>query len=432
MNPVFGCLVSLALLILPISPTLAAERVALVIGNFAYQNVPRLANPQNDAADIAAALERLGFDVTHADNLTYDAMRRALRAFSKVAAGKDIAIIYFAGHGIEVDHQNYLIPVDAHLSSDLDIAYEAIPIDMLLGAVERATGLRLILLDACRNNPFAASMKMTSTSRSIGRGLSRVEPGTGVLVSFAAKEGTIAADGAGRNSPYTKALLSEIARPGLEVNILFRKVRDDVLRETGGAQEPYTYGSLSSTLFYIRPPMETIEKKQDRSDPKAIELSYWNSVKESNDAAFIKSYIKRYPNGEFVTLAKLMINRIEKPPNAPPIADVPGNSDSEIVLQVQKELSRLGCDPGKLDGKWGPYSSNALAHFAQYSEVRLAVLEPTEQTLAILKSQSNRACPDRSHDAVVPKLRRPQTRGQSGNQFLHDPTRMGHGAGVAN
>jgi hypothetical protein len=229
------------------------KRVALVIGNSAYRYAALLPNPANDAADVSAALVRLGFAVRRVENQGRNDLRDALAEFSNAALGADVALVFYAGHGIEVDRLNYLIPVDARLETDLRIRFEAIPLDDVMAALEGVKGLRLVLLDACRNNPFAASMRVTAATRSIGRGLSRVEPQVGTLVSFAAKEGTTAADGKARNSPYTTALLAHIEEKGVEVNKLFRLVRDRVLAATAGQQEPYTYGSTPAVDIYLKP-----------------------------------------------------------------------------------------------------------------------------------------------------------------------------------
>jgi uncharacterized caspase-like protein len=187
----------------------AEERVALVIGNSAYEAVTKLENPANDTADLAATLKQLDFEVDHVTDLTFDGMRRALRRFSEKASRADVAMVFYAGHGIEVDRQNYLIPVDARLKRADDVDFEALPLDLVMGALNGAKKLKLVLLDACRNNPFAASMKPSNgAKRAIGRGLARVEPSVGTLVGFAAKEGTTASDGEGRNSPYTTALIA--------------------------------------------------------------------------------------------------------------------------------------------------------------------------------------------------------------------------------
>ena len=232
-------------------PALAARKVALVIGNAVYAHAPRLANPLNDAGDIGAALGRLGFKVTRLVNVDYDALRRGLRAFTRAASNAEAAVVFYAGHGIEVGGRNFLVPVDAQLKSDRTVEFETVSLDLVSRAVEGAAGLGLVILDACRDNPFAAAMQRAGSSRSIGRGLARVEPSGEMLVAYAARGGTVAADGKGRNSPYTQALLAHLEEPGLEVGLMFRKVRDAVLKSTGRKQEPFVYGSLSSKGFYL-------------------------------------------------------------------------------------------------------------------------------------------------------------------------------------
>ncbi len=215
------------------------NRVALVIGNSAYGTVGPLPNAARDAAAVADSLRKAGFRTVQVQaNLGYDAMRRALRDFSAVAERADWAVVYYAGHGIEVGGQNYLVPVDAHLKSDRDVSFEAVPLEQVLTSIEGARKLRLVILDACRENPFVQQMTRTVASRSIGRGLARVEPRGGTLVAYAAKEGQVAYDGEGHNSPFVTALTRRLDEPGLEINKVFRLVRDDVLAATGAKQEP--------------------------------------------------------------------------------------------------------------------------------------------------------------------------------------------------
>ncbi len=233
------------------------ERVALIIGNSAYEDVAPLENPKNDATDLAAALERIGFAVTLAIDLDNQGMRGALREFRDAANGADMAIVYFAGHGVEIAKQNYLIPVDAHLETDSDVLFDTIPIDLINEAVSGAKTLRMVLLDACRNNPFLGKIRVAEDSgRSLGRGLGAFEPIGGTLVAFASKGGTIALDGSGRNSPFMEGLLAHIEEPGLDIMLMMRKVRDTVLEETGNRQEPFVYGSLPGHEIYLVPPVE--------------------------------------------------------------------------------------------------------------------------------------------------------------------------------
>jgi uncharacterized caspase-like protein len=192
-------------------------------------------------------------DVTIAHDLDREGMVAALKAFARKADAADWAVVYYAGHGIEIGGTNYLIPVDAKLETDRDVPYDAISLEQVERAIEGAHKLKLIVLDACRNNPFASQMKMTVANRSIGRGLSPVEPSGATLVVYAAKGGTSAVDGDGDDSPFALSFAKRIVEPGVEINKTLRFVRQDVLRTTG-TQEPFVYGSLPPDDFYFVPP----------------------------------------------------------------------------------------------------------------------------------------------------------------------------------
>jgi hypothetical protein len=230
----------------------ADTRVALVVGNTSYQNVSSLPNPVNDATDVADSLRRLGFDVRILLNAKYDDFRRGLIDFSQRAADADFSIVYFAGHGMQIAGENWLIPADAMLATDLSVANEAIGLQSVTRAVSNSKKLGLVILDACRTNPFISKMRVTNVSRDVDRGFSRVEPPGNVLIAYAARDGTVAADGSGRNSPFTNALLKNMETPGLEVRFLFANVHDDVLAATQNVQQPFVYGSLSKNLVYLR------------------------------------------------------------------------------------------------------------------------------------------------------------------------------------
>ena len=241
-----------------VTPTAAAaegRRVALVIGNGAYGNVPALLNPPNDASDIAAALKRLGFTVSLATNASFDEMRRGLIALGRDAAGADMAALYFAGHGMEINGENWLIPIDAALKRDTDAANEAISLQSAMLQVSNTTSLGLVILDACRDNPFAVRMNRSLATRAATLGgLGRIEPTGNVLVAYAARDGTTALDGDARNSPFAAALLRNIEAPGVEVTFMFRNVRDDVMEATRNQQQPFVYGSLSRKAIYLAGP----------------------------------------------------------------------------------------------------------------------------------------------------------------------------------
>jgi len=239
----------------PTSPAASAERrVALVIGNSQYRDVERLRNAGNDARAIAASFRRLGFaEVEERYEVDLAALGAALKSFSDRVVSADWAVIYYAGHGIEMGGSTYIIPVDAKLLRDTHLAFEALPLERMLASVEYARKLRLVILDACRNNPFLPKMDRTaSVGRSIGRGLGRIEPDGGVLVAYAAKHGSTAEDGAEAHSPYAEALLAYLEEPGIEIKKLFGKVRDRVFERTNRSQEPFVYGSWTGEDYYFR------------------------------------------------------------------------------------------------------------------------------------------------------------------------------------
>jgi tetratricopeptide (TPR) repeat protein len=236
----------------PVPAAPPGRRIALVIGMSAYANVGQLRNPGSDARSIADAFRRLGFaDVIEREDLTRAKLEEALKEFGDKAADADWAVIYYAGHGVERNGVNYLVPVDAKLARAEHVEDEAVTLTRVLSKTEAAHKLRMVILDACRNNPF----RMTSAegrSRAIGRGLSPVEPARGVLVAYAARDGTTADDGDSGHSPFTQALLANLETPGVDIRIMFSKVRDQVLARTNNAQEPFTYGSLPGQNFYFK------------------------------------------------------------------------------------------------------------------------------------------------------------------------------------
>src|ERR1700722_15160433 len=252
-------------------PAMANKRVALVIGNSAYQSVTRLTNPVNDSGAMAETLNNAGFDVVDLKrDLSVNAMRRALREFSDKVRDADVAVVYYAGHGMEIDGTNYLIPVDAVLERDLDAFDEAIPLDRILAVIEPARQLRLVILDACRDNPFNETMKRTMGSRAVGRGLAKVEPTSpNTLIAFAAKAGSTASDGDSRNSPFTAALVKYLPKPGLDLRKAFGFTRDDVLRATNNRQEPFVYGSLRGGHIALIPAVAASPPAASVADPNA-------------------------------------------------------------------------------------------------------------------------------------------------------------------
>jgi Caspase domain/Sel1 repeat len=296
------CLVAVCLITLA-SKANAAARVALVIGNGEYRYTRPLPNPVNDAHDIADTLEQLDFTVIRVFNGDFGKIREAIRAFNGEVEHADIGLIYYAGHGMELGGENYIIPVDAELKTDRDLLGEAIGLKTILQSVSRAGALGLVILDSCRDNPFATKMTRTKLARSVDRGLARVEPTANVLVAYAAKDGTTATDGDGRNSPYTAALLKHLGTRGLEVSFVFRKVRDDVMAATSRRQQPFVYGSLSSKAIYLRAPdsaasvpaQPVVVQTAAPGTGRSMDVAVWESINRSTDAALFESFLKQFP-----------------------------------------------------------------------------------------------------------------------------------------
>lgn len=297
-----------ALSIFSSRPVLAEKRVALVVGNSAYQNVSKLANPSHDADAMSATLKAAGFDAVDLKrDLRANEMRRALRDFSDRARDADVAIVYFAGHGIEVDGTNYLIPIDAVLERDIDAYDEAIALDRIMTVVEPAKKLRLVILDACRDNPFSKTMKRTLSQRSIGRGLAKVEPNSpNTLIAYAAKAGSTAADGEGKNSPFTAALIRHLPKPGLDLRKAFGFARDEVLKATNNKQEPFIYGSLGGDDFALVPANLTTPSVAEEDVRRDYELAL-----QVNTNSAWSSFLKRHATGFYADLAKGQLEKLK-------------------------------------------------------------------------------------------------------------------------
>jgi uncharacterized caspase-like protein len=294
-------------------PAHAEKRVALVIGNSAYETISPLTNPKNDAALMARTLKSVGFEVLTATDVDVRAMGRAVRDFGKAlrAAGKDaVGLFYYAGHGIQASGANYLLPVGAQIEDEADLRIDAFSAADVLAQMESAgNALNLVILDACRNNPFAGKV------RSGGRGLARIEAASGSMIAFAAGPGQLANDGSGENSPYTAALVAAIAEPGLTVEQVFKKVRVKVESVTGGAQTPWEESSLRGEFYFSK-----LEPKPAPAPPPAPVVTapqvdkdalFWTSVKDSTSPAMLQTYVDQYPDGTFSGLARVMIERLK-------------------------------------------------------------------------------------------------------------------------
>ena len=335
----FYSLLLAAALLFAGGPAFAEKRVALVIGNAAYQNVPRLPNPVNDGNTIATTLKDAGFDVVdNRHDMSAADTRRALRDFADRARDADIAVVYYAGHGIEVDGGNYLIPVDAKLERDTDVYDEALSLDRVLLAVEPAKKLRLVILDACRDNPFAKVMKRTVASRAIGQGLAKIEPTSpNLLIAYSAKAGSTAADGDGKNSPFTVALSRHLTTPGLDVRRAFGYVRDDVLKTTNNRQEPFVYGSLGGEDVPLVPaPKVAAPAPAPVANPQAdMRRDYELALQIGNKAA-LNAFLAQYADGFYASLAKLQLEKLA--------AEDARVAATEKARQAEQERARLAAE----------------------------------------------------------------------------------------
>jgi uncharacterized caspase-like protein len=302
---------------------LADKRVAFVVGNGAYKNVAQLPNPPLDAKAMAGVLRNVGFEVVEGTNLTRDKMTEKLLDFGKRAQGADVAVFYYAGHGIAISGTNYLLPVDADIKSEMDVKLgAAINIDLTLDQTMGDAKVKLVFLDACRDNPFAAKIKQTATrSVAVGQGLAEMKSGEGTLIAFATGPGQTALDGTdGQNSPFTRALIKHIAEPGVEIQQAMTEVRAQVNDETNKGQLPWGHTNLTGAV-YLNPaaPVQTAAVATNASPAPAtassggsdVELEFWRSVKDSNKPEELNAYITNYPNGQFRSLALSRIASLE-------------------------------------------------------------------------------------------------------------------------
>ena len=292
------------------------RRVALVIGNAAYPGVAALKNPANDAAHMAAKLRKLDFRVTLKTNVGQKEMLRALTEFGDRLQQGGEALFFFAGHGMQVRGRNYLIPVDAEIRTESSVSSEAVDVDQLLDKLAPAR-LSIVILDACRNNPFERRF------RGNGQGLAQINAPTGTLIAYATAPGKVASDGEGRNGLYTAELLTALDTPGIRIEDVFKRVRANVVRKSGDAQTPWESSSLTGDFFFSAPGPAAAsalpaagQPAPAPADPAAIELAYWDGVKDSRDAEAFKVYLDQYPQGRFASLAKIRLRELSQGPAA--------------------------------------------------------------------------------------------------------------------
>ncbi len=319
----------------------AAKRVALVVGNGAYEHTASLANPVNDANDMTELLEEMGFSVTRLLDADEKAMQQGLIAFAREAEGADVALFFYAGHGVQMGGENYLLPTDTELSSKAALRFETIKMDEVLEVMAGAE-VRLVLLDACRDDPLGAAER----SLGAGRGLAPVETAgaSGTLIAFATAPGNVAADGVGRNSPFTEALLAHLATPGEDIRAVFGLVRAQVERATDRRQTPWVSEAISGRLMLVTAPAEAsaAESAEPQSFDAAIELAFWDRATALGTSAAYRAYLAEFPDGRFAPLARLEIERLER--ETP--QDSPQNDATDIASSAEQDAAGEALEGG--------------------------------------------------------------------------------------
>jgi Caspase domain/Putative peptidoglycan binding domain len=385
-------ILSLICMVFTANAAKADRRVAFVVGNGAYKNVTQLPNPPIDAKAMAGVLRNAGFDVVEGINLTRDKMTERLLEFGKKTQGADVAVFFYAGHGIAVDGTNYLLPIDADIKSEMDVKLgNAINVDAALDQTMNDSKVKLVFLDACRDNPFAAKIKAGASTRSVSvaTGLAEMKSGEGTLIAFATGPGQTALDGQeGTNSPFTRALMANITQPGVEIQQAMTQVRAQVNEETHKGQLPWGHTNLIGAV-YLNPVAAAAGTQAVASNtPTAsassggsdVELEFWRSIKDSNKPEELNAYLTNYPNGTFKSLALARIASLENGPStttrnlttgvdpATFNADANQTTEDQIGLDkgqrrdVQRRLTGLGFDT-KVSGKFDEDTRSVISRW---------------------------------------------------------------------
>ena len=417
------------------------KRVALVIGNSAYQTTTALPNPKNDATAVGNTLKGMGFDTEVLIDVTKAAMDAAIRRFGDRLEGAGVGLFFYAGHGLQVNGQNYLVPVDAKLTKERDLEFESVDFGLVMHQMESTKRVNLIFLDACRDNPLANTLasNLGAKRSMVGRGLARIDAGAGTLISYSTREGTTAQDGDERNSPYTTALLRHMTTPGLDVALMLRQVREEVMTKTNQEQVPWEYGSLMGEFALVpaaaRPDAPaTPGPGPTATVPDALgaaELAFWDAIKTSANPADYQAYLETYPTGHFVALARVRARAqsdavamaavpvpatpASSPSASPPLAPVPSgavssgaapsgvpddqarrqaaalNRVAELPFIVtQYALKALSYYDATVDGTPGPGSFRAIKAFQQSLGVRADGALSSEQTVTLIQKAAAR------------------------------------------
>jgi tripartite-type tricarboxylate transporter receptor subunit TctC len=327
-----AAIVLLLLVLLP-STVHAQKRVALVIGNSSYQHAGELANPKNDATDMAASLRLARFQVIEGYDLNKADLDRKIRDFATALRGAQAGLFFYAGHGLQVSGQNYIVPVDAELTTEAALDFEMVRLDLVHRTMEREAPTNILILDACRNNPLARNLAraMGTRSATIGRGLAAVESGAGTLISFSTQPGNVALDGVGRNSPFAGALVKHMTSSQDDLGSILIAVRNDVMEVTQRKQVPWEHSAMMGRFYFkaptnAAPPPSTSSPQANLSEAERA----WNLAKDTKSSAVLKSFIQRYSDTFYADLARERIEQLEASTSAPsgaPVANPPPNPE---------------------------------------------------------------------------------------------------------
>lgn len=344
----------LALFLLPV-PAALAQRVALVVGVSAYRNVPPLTNTANDAQDLAATLQRLGFRTDLVQDPDRGQLEQAVRRLGQAARGAEAALFFFAGHALEAGGRNWLLPATADIASERDLRFEALDMDIVSEQLDGVARLTLLMLDACRDNPFRLRLASGSRSATVTAGLGRVQAAVGTLVAFSTAPGTVAADGTGRNSPFTAALLRRIGTPGLELRQMLAEVRRDVREATGGRQVPWEHSALEGAFYFAGGPTAG-------TGAASTELLFWESVRNSTDRDDLAAYLARFPQGAFVELARNRLRALAgvAAPAAGPAGTVLTENSLSAALAEQLPIADARRIAAAYVAERGPFKAIAI------------------------------------------------------------------------
>ncbi|NVO14374.1 MAG: caspase family protein [Rhodoplanes sp.] len=381
MRQLMLAVVAALVLLMAAGPADSAEkRVAFIVGNSAYQHAPTLKNPRNDATDMRAKLVSLGFEVFGGDDFDRAAFVSAMQAFGRASENADVALVFYAGHGIQVNGQNYLVPTDAKVEYEPELSLVLVPFDEVMRQLNRSARVKIAILDACRDNPFAKDLSRTMGTRSIdalGRGLGRVQTVSGTFIVYATQPDNVAQDGEGRNSPFTGSLLRHIDQP-LSISDMIIEVRNEVIGETRGKQVPWDSSSLTGRFSFKIEGTITVTPQggapsvgaQPPADPRLPDMMAWIAAQGSTDPQDFETYLKGFPDGLYARQARQRIEALRRTPvpdvqaRAPSEPQAPGRPDPAAAERERWVRFANSTNPEHLasflrDYPDGPYAGEA-------------------------------------------------------------------------